>query len=476
MLDSFYPNVWYNGKEFNATEGEVGQILHYNSLIGSIRLRQVRSKQAKCEVPAQFEKHFSMCHTEYTLRTHETGSYGPGVEDSSVLFTLGPDKGKPAVFKHQTMADLKGSTAIVGWSLYGGGGYVMDLPSPRTPLNLLSNVNHTLREEAAAYLADLKRLRWIDRDTRAVFIDFNLFNANNNMFQVNRMVVEFPVSGGTIMHSFIRAVKLFRYETLFEKVILGFELVFVGLVCYYLLIEFSKMYREGLCFYFVHGLRRDMWRVLDITNLLLFAACIGSRIFTMIRMSSMDANPNRLEYTDLQFLARITINEKNFNSFNGMLCWLKSLKYLSIQARIAMYTWTLSDAKRDISLTMVTLVIMYIGFTQGFYILFNTDLPEFRSMGSTLFNLLCMMFGDFDFVSMYRINSTAVLLFLIFMILMFLTVVNIFIAIINSSYDRGIDKANSDDPSERFRDIFGVILVKVLNKFRCVRLVLLMVI
>ena len=74
------------------------------------------------------------------------------------------------------------------------------------------------------------------------------------------------------------------------------------------------------------------------------------------------------------------------------------------------------------------------------------------------------MFGDFDFIAMYRINSTAVILFLLFMVLMFLTVVNIFIAIINGSYDKGMEKAN--DPNDGFRDIFGVLLTKLVAKFR----------
>merc|ERR1711871_282915 len=330
------------------------------------------------------------------------------------------------------------------------------------PTSLLDNQNFTLREEAAAQLEQLKAARWIDRDTRALFVDFNLFNANMNIFQVNRLAIEMPISGGVRPHSFVRAVKLYRYETLFEKVILGFEVIFVFMVLYYLGQELQKMWHEGLCTYFIVGIRRDMWRILDIINLTFFVIVIYSRIFTLVRMQQVNADPNNLEYVDMQFVARIVFQEKNFNAFNGMLCWLKSLKYLSIQARIAMYTWTLSDAKRDASLTLITLLIMYMGFTCGFYLIFNTDLYEYRTFLTTFYYLVCMMFGDFDFIAMYRINSTAVILFLLFMVLMFLTVVNIFIAIINGSYDKGMEKAS--DPNDGFRDIFGVLLTKLVAK------------
>jgi hypothetical protein len=71
-----------------------------------------------------------------------------------------------------------------------------------------------------------------------------------------------------------------------------------------------------------------------------------------------------------------------------------------------------------------------------------------------------MMFGDFDLQGLYAVNPLSIILFLLFMVMMFLTVVNIFIAIINYSYDDAVAKAEKGF----FRDIFGIIVLKLLSR------------
>lgn len=51
---------------------------------------------------------------------------------------------------------------------YGGGGFVATLPKDYAA--------------AQALVASLKRNLWIDRATRAVFLDFTVYNANINVF------------------------------------------------------------------------------------------------------------------------------------------------------------------------------------------------------------------------------------------------------------------------------------------------------
>lgn len=57
---------------------------------------------------------------------------------------------------------------------YSGAGYYLDLSR--------------VRAEAAAQVATLRRHGWLDRGTRAVFVDFSVYNANINLFCVVRCV------------------------------------------------------------------------------------------------------------------------------------------------------------------------------------------------------------------------------------------------------------------------------------------------
>ena len=53
---------------------------------------------------------------------------------------------------------------------YGGDGYTQDL--------------HYLKNESLAIVKELKAGRWIDQGTRFVTIDFTLYNANINLFNI----------------------------------------------------------------------------------------------------------------------------------------------------------------------------------------------------------------------------------------------------------------------------------------------------
>lgn len=73
---------------------------------------------------------------------------------------------------HSTEDELDGSGHWGLLSHYDGGGYVQNLGS--------------YRAEAEAVLSYLQENLWIDRGTRAVFIDFTVYNANVNFFCVIR--------------------------------------------------------------------------------------------------------------------------------------------------------------------------------------------------------------------------------------------------------------------------------------------------
>ena len=73
---------------------------------------------------------------------------------------------------YQTSEELDGSSHWGLLSTYGGGGSVQ---------NLASN-----KKASVEIIESLKGNLWLDRGTRAVFIDFTVYNANINLFCVVR--------------------------------------------------------------------------------------------------------------------------------------------------------------------------------------------------------------------------------------------------------------------------------------------------
>ena len=97
---------------------------------------------------------------------------------------------------YRTSSELDGSSTSGLISRYGGGGYVLDFDLNRTA--------------AESQLKVLKDNLWLNRGTRAVFLDFTVYNANINLFCQIKLIVEFPASGGAVTSKRFQSVKLIR--------------------------------------------------------------------------------------------------------------------------------------------------------------------------------------------------------------------------------------------------------------------------
>ena len=93
---------------------------------------------------------------------HVTIPYGPLFYLSLSLFR----------WNYQTEDELDGSGHWGKMTTYGGGGYVQNLA-----LN---------KADSMAIIDKLMQNLWLDRGTRAVFVDFTVYNANINLFCVIR--------------------------------------------------------------------------------------------------------------------------------------------------------------------------------------------------------------------------------------------------------------------------------------------------
>jgi hypothetical protein len=61
-----------------------------------------------------------------------------------------------------------------------------------------SQVLSSVKNESLNIVTELMENLWISRGTRAVFLDFTVYNANLNLFCVVSLLFEFPATGGTI--------------------------------------------------------------------------------------------------------------------------------------------------------------------------------------------------------------------------------------------------------------------------------------
>jgi hypothetical protein len=252
-----FVNEWYNGNEFKFEEK--GMILSYNRVLGGVRMRQVRVRPGTCEVKEEYKSIIKYCYGKHSSSNEDMSGFGP-VMNAEIIADISsyefaydylyynesatpevcfqrcmpsctdefadysPDKYinmcaetcdrhcgcisynhenieqdcphpklehnvdmKPErEFKYtfRTQAELKELPFNGFLQTYGGGGYVQDLP-----LNLT---------EASEIIQVMKKERFLDLGTRLLTFDFTVYNSYLRLYNVIRMSMEFPATGGVI--------------------------------------------------------------------------------------------------------------------------------------------------------------------------------------------------------------------------------------------------------------------------------------
>merc|ERR1712024_169873 len=119
------------------------------------------------------------------------------------------------------------------------------------------------------------------------------------------------------------------------------------------------------------------------------------------------------------------------SALNLFVAWIKVFKYLSFNATMTQLSQTLTSAGRDLAGFAVMFTIIFLAFTQLGYLLFGTQVHDFRTLMDTIFTLFRMILGDFNFRDIERAST---LLGPIYFLVVFFVLLNMFLAIINDTY------------------------------------------
>ncbi|ETN86065.1 polycystin cation channel [Necator americanus] len=241
-------------------------------------------------------------------------------------------------------------------SSYPGGGFVLRLPVDSS-------------NEASKLIQDAKSNRWIDRSTRAIIIDFAMFNANVNLFCIASLLLELPASGGVLPSYRFSAFDLMRYLGTAGTVMIVFEGILCGFIAYYIILEFMELFRVRLGYFF------NFWNIVDI--ILLSLCCI--EIYLNYNRSKVAADrvnevlQNGL--TDAAFDDVITTQE-NFNNIAAVilfLSWIKVFNYIGVNKTMNQLAATLSRSTKDIGGFAVMFAVFFFAYAQFGYLVFGTQ-------------------------------------------------------------------------------------------------------
>ena len=130
---------------------------------------------------------FSKCEDDYSFSNEEKRSFEPEWKSHNQTTEVYSSSIQKA-FRYQSGDELGSYISVGNHGTYGSGGYVYEYRGRLSDLR--SN------------LSELHQLEWINSQTRAVIIQFNLYNPNVELFTSITLLTEFLSTGG--VHSLSR--------------------------------------------------------------------------------------------------------------------------------------------------------------------------------------------------------------------------------------------------------------------------------
>ncbi|XP_071402027.1 polycystin-2-like protein 1 [Centroberyx affinis] len=432
LLDGLYWTKWYNNQSLD--NGDQSFIYYENMLLGVPRMRQIKMKNNSCKVHSDFQDEITGCFDVYNDKKEDDLNFG--------LIN-------GTAWNYHTEKEIKGSAHWGLLTTYSGAGYYQDLG--RT------------KEESATTLTELINNLWLDRGTRAVFIDFSTYNANINMFCVIRLLVEFPATGGAITSYQIRTVKLIRYITNWDYFILACEMVFCLFILYYIVEEILEL-RIHKCSYF-----KSIWNILDIVVILLAIVAIIFNIFRTIKVDKLLGKLLQQPdiYADFEFLAFWQTQYNNMNAVNLFFAWIKIFKYISFNKTMTQLSSTLGRCAKDIMGFAIMFFIVFFAYAQLGYLLFGTEVETFSTFVKCIFTQFRIILGDFDFDAIDRANRVlGPIYFVTYVFFVFFVLLNMFLAIINDTYSEVKEELSSQKDELQITDIIKQSYTKTFMKLK----------
>ncbi len=339
-------------------------------MIGYATLRQVRVKNNSCSVSSGFKNLIDTCYSDSFFQMDSkdfsfnwssfNSSFIPNIEMLNTYKS----------FQHMSASSLENYPYMTGLNTYLGDGYV---------LNLTGSLN-----EVQSNLTLLRKLNWIDRQTRAIFIQFLLFNPNINMFAYLNILFEILPSGNMINSIQIDTIQLFA-KTKSTTTLLT---VYFVLICLMLIKEIPSMHKMKLKYLF------QFWK---LVNLLIISFSIASFAisfnFYYNQQKYLDLISQSKGYSYINFQGLI-ISNYLLISLLSLTCFFSTIKFIKLfrfNKKILFFSKVFKKCLNNMTNFSFIFLVFLFAFIQIMYLSFNDQVKDFKSFTTsimTVFNIL----------------------------------------------------------------------------------------
>ncbi|XP_076073747.1 uncharacterized protein LOC143045258 [Mytilus galloprovincialis] len=407
-----YPETDYTGERLH---WRLRQYFHdlTSFRVGPPRLRQLRIKESSEDLPFFGETRTG---PKYSIPTEE---------DKDFCFRWKSGKcDKEEEARSFSYAGWKFTSALDIWGIpipgryrtYGGGGYITEL-----------DVNYDFSNRTLNELTDYL---WIDRNTRAVFLECNLYTPDLNLFAYSMFLAEFPETGGIVTSYSIYPFRIYFHLGTNGIYTLICEVIFlIFLVALIIKVVYGLVKQKKLFF-------KSVWNVLDCCCISLSFVCIamyaGRHLLASKTMDRFKEDPK--QFINFQHIA---IWDLLFNLLLASLVFLATLRLVGIlgyDKRVGQVFRVFDNCAKDLFWFGIFFLYVFLCYAALGYLLFGKDIESYSDIFESIGTLFISMIGKSKFTEINEKDPImAQFYFFTFILLLVYTLLTMFLAILGES-------------------------------------------
>ncbi|KAM8945929.1 LOW QUALITY PROTEIN: polycystin-1-like protein 2 [Pelodytes ibericus] len=430
--------TWANTTLINNVYGSYpGFVTDGNSkLVGTARLRQVRVKRDTCQISPMLQSTLDNCRAPYSVDAEDMEHYGGSWNVSALTNTTNID----TAWSYQNQSKLRGHPIWGRLATYRGGGYVVHLGNNQ--------------KMAARVLQDLFNNVWLDTYTRAVFVEFTIYNANVNLFCIVRLMFETNALGAFFTHSDLQSIRLYPFTDGLHIFVVAAEVIYFLFVIYYVVVQ-GKLMKTQKWGYF-----QNKWNLLELALIIISWSALSVFVKRTI-LGSRDISyyqEHRNEFVSFNETAVTDAVLGYLIAFLVLLATIKLWHLLRLNPKLNMITATLRRAWGDISGFITVIVIMFLAYSIACNVIFGWKLHSYKTVFDSAKTMVSLQLGIFNYEEVLDYNPVLGS-FLVGSCIIFMTfvVMNLFISVILVAFTEEQKHHQASDEEE----IVDLMLMKI---------------
>ncbi|VDI23342.1 Hypothetical predicted protein [Mytilus galloprovincialis] len=349
-----------------------------------------------------------------------------------------------AGWKFTSAVDIWGIPIPGRYSTYGGGGYITELA-----------VNFDFSNRTLNELTDYL---WIDRNTRAIYLEFNLYAPDLNLFAYSMFLAEFPETGGIVTSYSIYPFRIYFHHGTNGIYTLICEILFLLFLVALTVKVVSGIMKKRKTFF------KSVWNILDCSCISLSFVCIsmyaGRHILASQTMEKFKEDPK--QFINFQHIA---IWDLLFNLLHATLLSFSTLRLVGIlgyDKRVGNILLVFNNCAKDLFWFGIFILYVFLCYAALGYLLFGKYIESYCDIFESMGTLFISMMGKSKFTEINEKDPIiAQFYFFTFILVIVFTLMTMFMAILGES----ISAVHTMNKRSKAEELIDCLWDKIKNMF-----------